>query len=184
MANPAVPEEMWTGVPPAKSRPPALYTHPLGFQVQHAIGSYTIVDQTNTKTSNGPSLERSATAPMASIGLGSGRHDSFDVIIVLHIFTRWFRTAWKAGEKVAIMINSRESSGRQSRDICVHNDRIEIFARPEVARGIHDMSPSMAPDEGKSAAVGETGRMAEDRGYKNQKSVILAECVRYCAHTL
>jgi len=35
--------------------------------------------------------------------------------------------------------------------------------------------PSMAPDEGKSAAVGDAGGMAEDRGDKNQKSIAFSE---------
>jgi hypothetical protein len=38
-ARAAHPDEICTGVPPAKSRPPILKTHPAEFQVQHAIGS-------------------------------------------------------------------------------------------------------------------------------------------------
>ena len=69
MARAAVPEEIWTGVPPAKSSPPRTKDQPLEFHVQQAMGSYTMVDQTKTKTIMGPSLPRSAMAPMASIGL-------------------------------------------------------------------------------------------------------------------
>jgi hypothetical protein len=38
-ARAAHPEEIWTGVPPAKSSPPILKTHPEEFHVQQAIGS-------------------------------------------------------------------------------------------------------------------------------------------------
>ena len=69
MASAAVPEEMWTGVPPAKSRPPRMKDQPDEFHVQHAMGSYTIVDQTKTKTMIGPSRARSANAPIASMGV-------------------------------------------------------------------------------------------------------------------
>ena len=69
MASAAVPEEMCTGVPPAKSRPPRTKDHPFEFHVQHAIGSYTSVDQKKTKTRMGPTRACSANAPTASIGL-------------------------------------------------------------------------------------------------------------------
>lgn len=67
--KPAVPEEMCTGVPPAKSSPPRTKDQPAGFHVQHAIGSYTSVDQMNTNTARGPRRKRSANAPHARIGL-------------------------------------------------------------------------------------------------------------------
>lgn len=57
---------MCTGVPPAKSRPPIFAAQPLAFHVQHAIGSYTTVDHTNMKTTQGSMRPRSATAPTAS----------------------------------------------------------------------------------------------------------------------
>ena len=76
MASAAVPEEIWTGVPPAKSRPPRTKDQPFAFQVQFAIGSYTRVDQTKMKIIIGPSLPRSAMAPTASIGLGRGVRDN------------------------------------------------------------------------------------------------------------
>lgn len=88
MARAAVPLEMCTGVPPAKSRPPRTNDQPLEFHVQHAIGSnpkfyqkelleakvavslpYTIVLHTKTKTIKGPNFPRSAAAPIAIIGL-------------------------------------------------------------------------------------------------------------------
>lgn len=68
-ARAAAPEEIWTGVPPAKSRPPSLYTQPVGFHVQHAIGSYMSVDQTNMNTTQGSMRPLSAAAPMAKAGL-------------------------------------------------------------------------------------------------------------------
>ncbi|KAK5632871.1 hypothetical protein RRF57_008584 [Xylaria bambusicola] len=68
-ARAAAPDEMCTGVPPAKSRPPSLYDHPFGFQVQEAIGSYTIVDQTKMKTMQGRIRARSTAAPIARAGL-------------------------------------------------------------------------------------------------------------------
>ena len=64
-----MPEEICTGVPPAKSSPPRMKDHPDEFHVQHAMGSYTMVDQTNTKTITGPSRARSANAPIASMGV-------------------------------------------------------------------------------------------------------------------
>ena len=64
-ARAAVPDAMWTGVPPAKSRPPSLYDHPDVFQVQQAIGSYISVDHINMKITQGSIRPRSATAPVA-----------------------------------------------------------------------------------------------------------------------
>src|SRR5258708_4834729 len=69
MANPAVPLLICTGVPPAKSSPPRLKTHPPAFHVQHAIGSYTSVLHQKMKNMIGPNRPRSAIAPTASIGL-------------------------------------------------------------------------------------------------------------------
>ncbi len=65
-ANAAAPLDTCTGVPPAKSNPPILFDHPLGFHVQHAIGSYTSVAHTNINTTHGSILPLSATAPAAS----------------------------------------------------------------------------------------------------------------------
>ena len=42
IARAAVPLEICTGVPPAKSRPPCTDDHPFEFQVQQAIGSVKI----------------------------------------------------------------------------------------------------------------------------------------------
>jgi hypothetical protein len=64
-ASAAVPEAMWTGVPPAKSRPPSCADHPFGFQVQQAIGSYISVDHISMKMMQGSIRPRSATAPVA-----------------------------------------------------------------------------------------------------------------------
>ena len=68
-ARAAAPDEMCTGVPPAKSRPPKPKTQPFAFQVQQAIGSYTIVDQMKMNTQQGSMRPRSAAAPIARAGV-------------------------------------------------------------------------------------------------------------------
>ena len=50
--------------PPAKSNVPSLKSQPAGFQVQQAIGSYTIVVQRNMKRQDGPSAPLSTVPPI------------------------------------------------------------------------------------------------------------------------
>jgi hypothetical protein len=62
-ANALQPLATCTGPPPAKSRLGRLYSQPLGFHVQHAMGQYTTVAQKKPKTSDGRIRPRSNAPP-------------------------------------------------------------------------------------------------------------------------
>lgn len=84
MANAAVPALIWTGEPPAKSREPKTANQPFSFQVQCAIGLYTIIVQQSMKIIEGRSLPRSASAPIA-------------ITTVIHANVPWYHACTKIG---------------------------------------------------------------------------------------